>query len=351
MQSQLVSDTADTVPWLPGPADGECSRSSDHELRGPAIDLTHSSTPKPASWREVVRHGLLRKPAGEFPLTTSNHFAVLMENTPSRASSTLHPYSLAQTEVTQRLDARISEIEVRLRTMEAKTLAAGVAGAAQTDVAPASRLPAAPEQPGGRVTAPGRLKPGAKHSACQQPPRVTNGSSAASRVDFSAEKPTLVIGSSILRNVKLAKPEATVTCIPGARAGDIESYLKVLAKDNHKYSKIVIHVGGNDTRLRLSEITKVNVESVCTYAKAMSDSVVFCGPLPNLTNDEMFSRMSSFHRWLSWWCPANNVDFVDNWETFWGKPSLLRRDGIHPTLDGADLISANLTQFLYGPGP
>ncbi|XP_031694633.1 uncharacterized protein LOC116377195 [Anarrhichthys ocellatus] len=348
MQSQLVSDTADTVPWLPGPADGECRRSSDHELRGPAIDPTHSSTPKPASWTEVVRRGLLRKPAGEFPLTTSNHFAVLTENTPSRASSTLHPYSLAQTEVTQQLDARLSEIEVRLRTMEAKTLVtAGVAGAAQTDVAPASRLPAAPEQPGGRVTAHGRLKPGAKHSARLQPLRVTNGSSAPSRVDFSAERPTLVIGSSILRNVKLVKPEATVTCIPGARAGDIESYLKVLAKDNRKYSKIVIHVGGNDSRLRLSEITKVNVESVCTYAKAMSDSVVFSGPLPNLTNDEMFSRMSSFHRWLS----ANNVGFVDNWDTFWGKPGLLRRDGIHPTLDGADLISANLTQFLYGPGP
>jgi len=76
---------------------------------------------------------------------------------------------------------------------------------------------------------------------------------------------------------------------PGARAGDIESNLKLLEKDKRKYSTIVMHVGTNDTRLRQSEITKINVESVCTYAKTMSDSLVFSGPLPNLTSDELYT--------------------------------------------------------------
>ena len=250
------------------------------------------------------------------------------------------------------LEARVSELEARLCTLEAEAkpsysqVAAGTAGrACRSRNASVVSPPASPVQPGetrdGFVTVRGKRRVKRNNLVHQQLP-VCNRFDPLSATP--AEPDTLVIGSSIVRDVK--HPAVSVRCYPGARVGDIEGNLRLLQQSRARFRRIVIHAGGNDARRRQSEVLKLNVASVCKLAKSMSDTVAFSGPLPNLVNDEMYSRSSSFNRWLSRWCPENDIVFIDNWRAFWGKPGLIRRDGIHPTWEGASLLARNVAASL-----
>ncbi len=206
-------------------------------------------------------------------------------------------------------------------------------------------VPVEPVRQGRWVTV-RRPSRGSKHRS-SVPIRTSNRFSPLS--DAPTEKPdesALVIGDSIVRNVKIETPATIVQCLPGARVPDILANLKVLANAKRKFSKIVIHVGANDVRLRQSEITKNNVKEVCELASTMSDTVICSGPLPAYHGDEIHSRLSSLNGWMSKWCLQNSIDFIDNWTTFWGRPDLLKRDGVHPSWGGATLLSRNMAHSL-----
>ncbi|XP_030253204.1 uncharacterized protein LOC115569317 [Sparus aurata] len=167
---------------------------------------------------------------------------------------------------------------------------------------------------------------------------------------------TLVIGDSITRHVKLAS-SATVYCLPGARASDIEANLRVLASRRAKqgtqahsttsYSNIVIHAGANNIRQKQSEITKDSLARTFQAARKMCrHRLIVSGPLPQRGNDETYSRLTAMNRWLARHCREQGYRFVDNWPSFWGRPHLLRADGLHPTGVGAAVLSSNIDRCL-----
>ncbi|XP_073669812.1 uncharacterized protein [Paramisgurnus dabryanus] len=192
-----------------------------------------------------------------------------------------------------------------------------------------------------------------RHSRIRPPPPhapviLSNRFSPLSSIPAEKSvKSALVIDDSILRNVDIEALATIVDCIPGARVSDIRSKLKVLANAKRKFSKIVIHASTNDTRLRQSEITKDTIKEVCEISKTMSDNVICSGPLPAYQGDETYSRLVLLHGWMSKWCPQHNVGFIDNWKHFWGRPDLLKRDGLHPSWKGSAILSRNLTNTCF----
>ncbi len=68
--------------------------------------------------------------------------------------------------------------------------------------------------------------------------------------------------------------------------------------------------------------------------------------LPAYRGDEIHSRLLSLNGWMSKWCPQNNIGFIDNWTSFWDRPDLLKRDGLHPSWGGAALLSRNMAHSL-----
>ncbi|XP_059407467.1 uncharacterized protein LOC132141820, partial [Carassius carassius] len=245
-----------------------------------------------------------------------------------------------------RLTEKISELETRIQTLieDSENVRAldTALDASSSGIPVHCSVPATePLQQGNWVTVRQRSR-GSKHRSSVLIKTLNRFSPLSDAPTEKPDESALVIGDSIVRNVNIETPATIVKCLPGARAPDILANLKVLANAKRKYSKIVIHAAANDVRLRQSEITRNNIKEVCELASTMSDTVICSGPLPAYRGDEMHSRLSSLNGWMSKWCPQNNIGFIDNWTSFWGRPDLLKRDGLHPSWGGATLLSRNM---------
>ena len=137
------------------------------------------------------------------------------------------------------LEARLSDLENTICTLQMKPMSSlasqpPLAGERRL-IAEPTRPPAAPEQQrnqGNWVTVRRKHSPKQKPMSHHPPSRISNRFSPLS--DTPTERPILVIGSSILQNVTISTSAAIVKCIPGARAGDMETNLKLQAKSKCK---------------------------------------------------------------------------------------------------------------------
>lgn len=320
----------------------------------------HSSTPKPSkpSWTEVVRRGRRsalaeRGASPQPPLPLSNRFTFLVDDAvhpgvPSEEwappvtiaspppvacaeraaclSTTAPPATSASpppAASTGRTACHSTTRKKRHRMLHEAVIRRS--GDLHRAEAPRPRPPAQALQPGPLSSVPG---PDSSH-----PP-------SSPRPLFPPT--TLIIGDSITRDIGFAN--ATTHCLPGATVPAIlDKLLDLLPSLPSSIIRIVLHVGTNDTSRRESELTKKDFNFLFNVLKDCRKSVFISGPIPTIgRGSDRFSRILSLHTWLQSACRSHSLDFIDNFNLFWDRPSLFKRDGVHPNKRGSRMLSSNI---------
>ncbi len=165
------------------------------------------------------------------------------------------------------------------------------------------------------------------------------------------DRDAVVIGDSIVRHVRamLAEGKVHTHCLPGARVHDVSVQIPAILKDDESVAAVVIHAGGNDTKLQQTETLKRDFRSLIETVRSTSPAatIIVSGPLPTYRRGpEKFSRLFALNEWLFSWCTKQKMIFVNNWNLFWERPRLFRADGLHPSRVGAELLSDNITRTL-----
>ncbi|XP_076866523.1 uncharacterized protein LOC143517666 isoform X2 [Brachyhypopomus gauderio] len=171
-------------------------------------------------------------------------------------------------------------------------------------------------------------------------------SSPLPQPDFSSANPFEVLSSG--SSTSPSPAPAPKKNKGGARVLDVARRLPSALKQRDDFGTVVLHVGAVDTFARRSEILKDHYRSLLdTARKKTSARLVVSGPLPTFRRGcELFSRLFCLHSWLRDTCGSVGVDYVDNWESFRERPSLYRRDGLHPSRLGSAVLSRNIEDVL-----
>ncbi|MCG8077802.1 MAG: SGNH/GDSL hydrolase family protein, partial [Candidatus Thiodiazotropha taylori] len=123
---------------------------------------------------------------------------------------------------------------------------------------------------------------------------------------------TLLIGSSILKNIKTSDltRDTTVRTIPGATIDTVKDKLNNL--NIEKCDTIILHVGGNDAdRGEDLESFRENFDELIDTVADGTKRVIVSGLLPRESVD-----LEPFNETLKSLCADNAVEFVDNYDSF-----------------------------------
>ncbi len=113
-------------------------------------------------------------------------------------------------------------------------------------------------------------------------------------------------------------------------------------------NRVIIHVGKNDIWKGQSEMLKQDFRELFETLQRLEVQSFISGPLP-ARGTNMFSRLLGLNTWLQRTCSTKGVNFIDNFNIFWGHRQLFKLDGLHPNKLGARVLKDNFYFSLHHP--
>ncbi len=154
---------------------------------------------------------------------------------------------------------------------------------------------------------------------------ATNRRSRSSRQRDSAQS------AAEPRTRNVSTRTTTTCCFPQATVSDVNKELRSIVMKHKTANRIIIHVGKNDIRKGQSEMLKQDFSELFETLQRLEVQSFISGPLP-ARGTNMFSRLLGLNTWLQRTCSTKGVNFIDNFNIFWGHRQLFKLDGLHPNL-------------------
>ena len=164
------------------------------------------------------------------------------------------------------------------------------------------------------------------------------------------EGPSLLIGSSLIRDIDAAKLEDTkVVSLPGGRIDDVTEYL---TKTDTKFKSITLVVGGNDCAARtdpepVAELVQ-KYSDMTKEAKRLADDIRVSTVIPRITDTENVSeRIDAMNAGLVSMCHSENHTIINNDNFFKLRDGEINdgyflADGTHLTKSGTNRLAKTL---------
>ncbi len=154
------------------------------------------------------------------------------------------------------------------------------------------------------------------------------------------------MGDSIIRSI--SSRTTTTCCFPQATVSDMNKELQNILLKHKAANRIIIHVGKNDIRKEQSELLKKDFSEFFETLQRLKVQLFISGPLL-ARGTNMFSWLLGLNTWLQRTCCINRVNFIDDFNLFWGHRQLFKLDGLHSNKLDAGVLKDNICPLAFLP--